>query len=392
MKILKNSIVGLIIALTIALGFGCELNTHNGGNHSHQYDNQTITHINAIDVDAQTNRSEMVEQYMQATATVFVSDSSTASMGSGIAIYAGGYIATNYHVIANAIDNENATIQIEILVEEDGELEYAEFSTDLIWYNDIFDLAIIRSEYHNIPYVKMADRWIDSDNPLRIAEEIWTLGTPYDASLRNTYSTGTISNSPAVDMRYSVASGRVYESLIQHSSAISPGSSGSGLFDANGNLLGLNTLGVTSSGASCLFFATPIYPLINIISEIVELNEDDDDETNYSFPKIGVAGYDKIMAAINDNYVSESEKLNYFEDGVKIDSVVFGGQSFGQLFENDIITGISTATSNVGGDGYYSVEIRNDLLYGLSNFSVGDTIKIYYTRGAINNFATIILG
>lgn len=139
-------------------------------------------------------------------------------------------------------------------------------------------------------------------------------------------------------------------------------------------------------------FSTPIYPLINIISEIVELNEDDDDETNYSFPKIGVAGYDKIMAAINDNYVSESEKLNYFEDGVKIDSVVFGGQSFGQLFENDIITGISTATSNVGGDGYYSVEIRNDLLYGLSNFSVGDTIKIYYTRGAINNFATIILG
>ncbi|MDD3397372.1 MAG: serine protease [Clostridia bacterium] len=376
MKILKKGIIGLIIALTISLSFGCQYNDSNtGDDDSHQYDNQTVTYIDAIDVNEETNRSDMVEQYMQATATVYVN----TSMGSGIAVHAGGYIATNYHCIADAIDNPDTTIEIEILVEN----EYAIFSAELLWYNITFDLAIIRSEYYNIPYVKMADRWIDSATPLRIAEEIWTLGTPYDPSLRNTYSTGTISNS-SIDKRNSISSGRVYESLIQHSSAISPGSSGSGLFDADGNLLGLNTLGVISSGAESLFFSTPIYPIIYIIPQIAQLNEDDDISTNYSFPTLDITEYDKIMAVYNDD--------SYSEDGVLIQEVTLGGQSFGELFENDIITGISTESSNIGGDDYYAVNIRNDLLYALSNFSAGDTIKVYYTSGLTSNFATVTLG
>ncbi|MDD2445656.1 MAG: serine protease, partial [Clostridia bacterium] len=278
---IKNLLLSLAILLIVILNVGCSYtfkNDYNIGN-SGQY-NQTVTNLTPINVNSQTDRSEMVEKYLEAAATVLILDEldNVVSMGSGIAIYAGGYIATNWHVINNIIYYpDRYSIYTEILV--DG--EYEAFEAKLLWSNENFDLAVIRCSYFNMPFVKMKDRWINSIEPLRIAEEVWTVGTPYDLSLRGTYSTGTISST---EFRFSVSNYRVYEYLIQHSSSISNGSSGSGMFDKNGNLLGLNTLGITSSyptAANDLYFLTPIYPLTNIISQIVALNEDGIDATNY---------------------------------------------------------------------------------------------------------------
>lgn len=388
-KKIKNAVF-LFIALIATFNFGCQFNNPNiedNNNNSHQYDNQTVTHTTAINITDPTDRSEMVEQYLEATATIYVETPSTSNMGSGIAVYAGGYIATNYHVILNAIDNSNSTIEVEILI--DG--EYQVHPADLLWYNDVFDMAILRSAYYNIPYVKMLDRWIYGDNLLRIAEDVWTLGTPFYNSLCNSYSFGAISNNAATDKRNSTASGRLYEHLIQHSAPISPGSSGSGLFDKSGNLVGLNALGVSEIGASNLFFAVPIYPLINVISQVAELNEDDDDSTNYKFPTMGIMGYDKILAAIHDEKASEIEKYNFNEDGLYVKEVSFSGPSFGELYSGNIITGISPTTSNINGEGYFEVILRNDLLYALSTFQVGDTIKVYYKSGTVNNTVEITL-
>lgn len=391
-KKIKSVALVLLVVLVATFSFGCEINianngnSGNNGNNTNQYDNQEVTHITAIEIDDPIDRSTMVEQYMEATATVYVKTSSTTSRGSGIAVYAGGYIATNYHVIANAVDNAECTIEVEILIDE----EYQFHSADLLWYNETFDLAVVRSAYYNIPYVKMLDRWVYSDNPLRIAEDIWSLSTPYYESLTNTYSEGTVSNNCATDKRISVAGGRLYEDLIQHSVAISPGSSGSGVFDKNGNLIGLNALGVAEVGAASLFFAVPIYPLINVIPNIVELNEDEDDSTAYIFPKIGLSGYDKFLSSWHDE-VSD-EKYNFNDNGFYILEVGTGGPSFGKLFTSEIITGISPTTSNIGGTGYFEIKTRNDMLYALSTFQVGDTVKVYYKSGAVNKTTEITLG
>lgn len=170
MKI-KNLLLSLVILLIVTLNVGCSFifTTNYNINGSEHY-NQTVTHLTPINVNAQTDRSEMVEKYLEATATVKIINESgiMVSMGSGIAIYASGYIATNWHVINNVIYYPTRYfVETEILVNG----EYETFEAKVLWANESFDLAVIRCNYYNIPFVKMKDRWINSNEPLRIAEE-----------------------------------------------------------------------------------------------------------------------------------------------------------------------------------------------------------------------------
>ncbi len=359
--------------------------TDNSG--SNQFNNE-VTHTTPIEVSSSTPRSEIVEDYLSAVATIYytyTNNNTTSSIysGSGVAVYAGGYIATNWHVISEVVVGSSGYgLQVEILL--DG--EYQKFNAKLLWENVNFDLAILRCDYHNIPYVKMQDRWINSDNRLKITEEVWTLGTPYDESLFGSYSSGYISSNQE---RVSIASQRVYESLIQHSAPISNGSSGSGLFDSAGNLVALNTLGINSSSsnsANSLFFATPIYPIQNIISQIVQLEEDNNPNTNYSFPLIGVTGYDSYMA----EYYSD---LGDFSDnGVYVGEISNPGTAIGKLEVGDVIIGICGKDSNLDSEDYFQIDKRNDLLYALSQYKSGDEIKVFYKRGNVSNFVNIVLG
>lgn len=330
-----------------------------------------------IKVNTQIDRPYMVELYLGATVTVLAYGNGN-SMGSGIAIHSGGYIATNYHVINNAVEgtNENSYIKVEMV--NAGELK--QYDASILWYNEDFDLAVIRSDYHEMPYVKMKDRWIDSNDSLRYAEEIWTLGTPIDRSLYGTYSEGCISCAkPNLPRNTQESQGNFYEHLIQHTASISNGNSGGGLFDAEGNLVGLNTLSVVSSSSSTandLYFATPIYPLINIISQIVELEEDGDPLTNYSYPSIEAEFTDRIIES------------SFNESGVLVTFVEQFGASDSVLLEEDIIIGIRGESSE---SNFYKVDIRNDFLYALSNFSSGETVNITVKRKGSSEIVSIVL-
>ncbi|MDD4815592.1 MAG: serine protease [Clostridia bacterium] len=371
-----------IFVMVFNTGCGTELssNDSNSSNNSQNFDS-TITNLQAIELTAETSPSDMVSSYREATATVLIYNSDTnnaVSMGSGVAVYSGGYIATNWHVISN-VDSYPSAYYIKIQFMIDGEMTYANAS--LLWSSSAFDLAIIRSEYVNMPFVTMADKWIDSDNRLEYFEDVWTIGTPYDMSLYGTASRGYIS----CDMeRTSSSDGRIYESMIQHTAPISNGSSGSGLFDMDGNLLALNTLGVASSSsvtASSLFFATPIYPIINIIEEIATLEEDEDTETNYSFPKLDVMGYDRFMNS------------TFTEKGLYTETINPNSPCENILFEGDIIKAISTTSATQEGDaGYYKVDKRNDFLYAVSNFKKGDTVKLYINNISGDSIVQVVLG
>lgn len=373
-------LVCFVLAFAIFFSFPVGTNATNSGgttNNTQTFDNTLITNTTEIEITQETTIGDMAENYRDASVTVVIYesvDNTAVSMGSGIAVRSGGYIATNWHVISNvALYPTKYYVKIEIMQNE----EMISYNADLLWSSDMFDLAIIRSEYHDIPFVSMADRWIDSDDRLEYFDEVWTIGTPYDMSLYGTASKGIIS----CDLeRVSSSGNRIYESMIQHTAPISNGSSGSGLFDMDGNLIALNTLGVASTStttASSLFFATPIYPIINIIDKIATLEEDEDPDTNYSFPLIGVRGYDRYMNEL------------FTEKGLYSLSIVAEGPCDGLLNAGDIITGISTTTATpTSENGYYKVDKRNDLLYALSNFNKGDSVKLYVNSSEV---VTIIL-
>lgn len=336
--------------------------------------------VSSNEMSQKTPSYEMVEAYQYAAVSVIIrtSGGAQASMGSGIAVYNGGYIATNWHVISS-VESNPSEYSVNVIVYEglgNGEGIFTEYPAKLLWSNINFDLAIVKCEKTDLPYVKMSNRWINlenNQNRLRISEEIWTLGSPYDSSLQGTFTKGTISSECE---RVSSSSNRIYESLIQHDASISNGSSGSGLFDMNGNLIGLNTLGVTSSSSAAndIYFATPIYPIINIISKIATLEEDGNAQTNYKLPTIGITGYDSKL--------SEYYGYTFSGVGVYVQEVTKNGACFGKLNAGDAIIGLSiSVASSESDEGYFAINKRNDLLYALSNFNTGDMIKLYVKRG-----------
>ncbi len=360
-KLLFLSFAFLFCLFTLT---GCSLSFDLGGG-------KTITNTEPLTIEAGATATEIAEEYLDAVVTVMVEDRSgnSISFGSGVAVYAGGYIATNYHVINTAVNSNIFELQVYLNTETTG------YDAEILWYNQSLDLAIIRCDYYNIPFVKMADRWIEGSKHLRILEQVITIGTPIDFGLQNTASIGYISSA---EYRYATSDTNLYEDLIQHSAAISNGNSGGPLFDMNGNLIGLNTLGAsdsTSNGqtvsANDIYFAVPIYPIMEIIEEVAN--------GTFEMPKLGITGFDKYEASYS-NYGT------FEEDGFKVSSVETNSSSYNKLSEGDIIKKITCVDGKV-----FEIEERNDLIYALLHSEPGDNITIEYKRGNSTSNVTITL-
>ena len=322
-----------------------------------------VTNTTPISVSSNMSAGEVAESLLDACVTVTIHNGQgvRTGHGSGVAIYMGGYVVTNYHVVQNVIKNPNS-YEAHIVTNE-----YANtYDCEILWYNINFDMAILKCEYPDLPFVEMEDRWIEGSNKLDLLEEIITIGTPMEYALQNSVSIGYVSSTAK---RTSYSNGNYYEDLIQHTAPISSGSSGGPLFDLNGKLIGLNTLGMVDSGtnvANGLYFAVPIYPAMKVITQLVENND------TYSIPQLGVQGCDSLMAS--------SLNVDFEGEGVYVIS------NSGSLTTGDVIKKITLADSSV-----WIIEERNDILYAMLNSSVGDSVTVEYERAGVTHEAQITL-
>ena len=356
----KVAVLSFLFAIMLALS-GCTLFSCNDG--------KIVTHTEPLSLTTGASPTEIVEEYIDATITIFVFDASgdSVSLGSGVAVHSGGYIATNYHVISAVVNNSSYYLKVYLNNGEQG------YDADVLWYNANLDVAIIRSEYYNIPFVEMEDRWISTSNPLRVLEQVVAIGTPIDYSLQNTASIGYISST---QKRYSTSDSRIYEDLIQHTAPISNGNSGGPLFDMNGKLIALNTLGMKDKDgtngyqANSLYFSVPIYPIIKVIDRVVA--------TGFQTPVLEIQGYDELESDLRS-----INNLN--EDGFYVSAVTVNGVSYGKLKVGDIIKKVTVGVTE------YTITDRNDLIYALISANSGDTIKVEYKRILINKEVEITL-
>lgn len=140
--------------------------------------------------------------------------------GSGFIVSDDGYIVTNYHVIEGA-----AEILVEIY-ENDGEKEY---KAELIGCDPKTDIAVIKIEEKNLPYLKFADSDLIEQGQCIVA-----IGHPL--RLRDSVTTGVIS----AKHRMNLANNQI-EDYIQTDASLNPGSSGGPLLDLNGEVIAVNT-------------------------------------------------------------------------------------------------------------------------------------------------------
>jgi serine protease Do len=146
------------------------------------------------------------------------------SSGSGFFISPDGFIVTNNHVIENAED-----IKVEL---KNGK----ELKAVLVGRDEATDLAVIRVEGHDFPYVNFEDR----AKP-RVGDWVLAVGNPYD--LGGTATAGIVS-------AYNRDIGEKFVNYIQIDAPINRGNSGGPTFDTYGRVIGVNTAIFSPSGGS----------------------------------------------------------------------------------------------------------------------------------------------
>jgi serine protease Do len=155
------------------------------------------------------------------------------SLGSGFILSPNGYIVTNNHLIQGLTGT--GTVDTVTVTTYDGK----EYTARIIGRDDTSDLALLKIEANNLPFVQ----WGDSTKA-RVGDWIIAIGDPYGVG--STVTAGIIS---ALHRSITEAGG-AYDRYIQTDASINMGNSGGPMFDLNGNVIGINSALISPTGAS----------------------------------------------------------------------------------------------------------------------------------------------
>jgi serine protease Do len=173
-----------------------------------------------------------------------------SSLGSGFVIDASGIIVTNEHVIRGAEE-------IGVILNNGTRLR-----AELIGQDSEIDVAVLRVRPDApLPALKFAD-----SDKIRVGEPVMAIGNP--SGLGGTVTAGIVSAK-----NRDIGLGP-FDNFIQTDASINRGNSGGPLFDMAGDVIGINTLGLSPSGGSIgLNFAVPANKAQPVISQIREFGE-----------------------------------------------------------------------------------------------------------------------
>lgn len=171
----------------------------------------------------------------------------SSGAGSGVIISADGYIISNNHVVAGAT---NIVVTL-----RNGEV----YEAKVVGTDSTLDVALLKVEAENLkPAI------FGSSESLKVGDTAVAIGNPL-GQLGGTVTTGIIS---ALDRDIDIDG--VTMSLLQTNAAINPGNSGGGLFNGQGELIGLVVAKSAGEAVEGLGFAVPIDDVVEILDDLKE--------------------------------------------------------------------------------------------------------------------------
>ena len=254
--------------------------------------------------------------------------------GSGVIISKDGYIVTNNHVVSGATSLKVTTT--------DG----TEYDASVVGKDSQTDLAVIKVDANNLQAATLGDSDI-----LQVGDPAIAIGNPL-GELGGTVTTGIIS---ATDRQITIDDETM--TLLQTDAAINPGNPGGGLFNADGNLIGIVNAKESSTGIEGLGFAIPITPAQDIITELMQ------NGSVISRPALNVSLYD--YTSNNQGQYSKYEDVCYIVQIVKNGAADKAG-----LKQNDRILSF---------DGE-QIQSTSDVKNVLKKHKIGDTVKMVVER------------
>lgn len=274
----------------------------------------------------------------------------TTVYGAGVIWSSNGHIVTNYHVIEDAD---------EITVIYAG----VEYSADVVGTDPTSDIAVIKINASDLTPVTLAD-----SDTVSVGDWVMAIGNPY--GLNDTLTVGNISATGRNDMRVSNGVTVLYANMIQTDAAINPGSSGGGLYNAAGQLIGITTvITSTDSGNQGIGYAIPTNIIESIASDLIS-------GSSASHADMGVNVSDVTEDAV------EAYGLTSTSGAYVTNVVTSGAADSAGVIQGDIIIGYN------GED----VVDAQDLIYKIRASQVGDTVTLTLLRSGHEMTLTVKLG
>lgn len=254
--------------------------------------------------------------------------------GSGVIISQDGYILTCAHVVSGA-----TSVKVQL---DNGDT----YDATIVGSDSTSDIAVIKIEATGLTPAVIGD-----SDALAVGETVVAVGNPL-GTLSNSVTDGIIS---ALNREVTVEDNDM--TLLQTDASISPGNSGGGLFNANGELIGIVNAKSSYSEAEGIGFAIPINTAMEIAQELIQNGA-------VARPALGVKIYDVSDAAT-------AQQLGVTSTGVYVVEVTAGGgaEAAGVQAGDRIIAVDDTAVSTSGSIKSY-----------LADKNVGDTVNLQVER------------
>ena len=270
--------------------------------------------------------------------------------GSGVIISSDGYILTCAHVVDGA-----STITVTI-----GDKDY---TATLVGEDTTSDIAVIKIDADGL-----TPATVGNSDSLKVGQSVMAVGNPL-GELGGTVTGGMIS---ALNRSVTIQGSSSVNpmSLIQMDASVSPGNSGGGLFNMNGELVGIVNAKSSSSDAEGLGFAIPINDAIKVAQELLE--------NGYvtGRPYLGIT-----YLAVTDEQTASQLGVNAY--GVYVVEVVKGGPA-----EK---AGLQAGDRIVSVDGT-EIASKDDLGTLMQKHAAGDTLSITIAREGQMQTVNVTLG
>ena len=172
------------------------------------------------------------------------------SLGSGVIVTPNGYILTANHVVDGAE-------KIKVAMGNDANKQ---FTAKVVGTDPATDVAVLKIDTNGLPAVTLGD-----SDQVEVGDVVLAVGNPFGVG--QSVTMGIVS---ALGRRSPEAQGYVIQNFIQTDAAINPGNSGGALVDAEGRLIGINTMIESSSeGNEGVGFAVPVNLARNVMERII---------------------------------------------------------------------------------------------------------------------------
>ena len=330
--------------------------------------------------DEQTIELTALESVRNYTVVIVAKGNDGSSTGTGFVLTGDGYIATNYHVIA---DMHTITVKF-----YNGTAAIA----TVVGFSEIDDIAVIKVNATGLYTASLG-----SSAKVKDAQNVYAVGTPAGEEYAWSVTKGIVS--------FAQREVKIYDDegilakkmkLIQTDTPVNPGNSGGPLVNSDGEVLGIITLKLSGQYEN-MGFAIPIDGAMVLINNIIETGEPGESPITTKRPLIGIVGVgveagkyyvdvpgeNKIKEITPEDAAANPDVAFYAPyTGVWVQSTTPGLDASNKLKPNDII---------VMADGKELKSIY-DLMDVINEHVGGETVQITYYRNGVANIVDVELG